>query len=179
MGQCPRGAAPEHRLSAGAAARHTLFGQRCPAIARPLPGARFARTIVVTEARDAAPGMIEGMMPLRPTAATRRQKRWGAAMAVLLLAAILAALGPARAGDFVDSAGRRVLLPEPIERVMPANPTAEVLVYVLAPARLGGAGRPARRGATARRHVPVLGWRPGMGPAGMAGTADGLRAPGL
>jgi iron complex transport system substrate-binding protein len=120
--------------------------------------------------------MIEGMMPLRPTAATRRQKRWGAAMAVLLLAALLAALGPARAGDFVDSAGRRVLLPEPIERVMPANPTAEVLVYVLAPERLVGASRPARRGAAASRHVPVLGWRPGMGPASMAETATRLHA---
>src|ERR1051326_7628750 len=94
---------------------------RCPS--RPLPGARFARTIVATEVRDAGPGMIEGMMPLRPTAATHRQKRWGAAMAVLLLAAFLAAPGPARAGDFVDSVGRRALLPEPIERVMPANPT--------------------------------------------------------
>ena len=99
-------------------------------------------------------------MPLRSTAATRRQKRWGAAIAVLLLAACLAGLGPAQAGDFVDSAGRRVLLPEPIERVMPANPTAEVLVFVLAPERLVGASRAARRGAAASRHVPVLGWRP-------------------
>ncbi|TMJ74341.1 MAG: iron ABC transporter substrate-binding protein [Alphaproteobacteria bacterium] len=116
------------------------------------------------------------MMPLRSTAATRRQKRWGAAIAVLLLAACLAGLGPAQAGDFVDSAGRRVLLPEPIERVMPANPTAEVLVFVLAPERLVGASRAARRGAAASRHVPVLGWRPGMGPASMAETAAQLRA---
>ena len=39
-------------------------------------------------------------MPLRSTAAARRPKRWGAAMAVLLLAACLAGLGPAQAGDF-------------------------------------------------------------------------------
>ena len=115
-------------------------------------------------------------MPLRSTAAARAQKRWGAAMAMLLLAACLAGPGPAQAGDFVDSAGRRVLLPEPIERVMPANPTAEVLVYVLAPERLVGASRAARRGAAASRHVPVLGWRPGMGPASMAETAAQLRA---
>ena len=116
-------------------------------------------------------------MPLRSTAANQQQKRWGgAALALLLLATFLAAFGPAQAGDFVDSAGRRVLLPEPIERVMPANPTAEVLVYVLAPGRLVGASRAARRGAAASRHVPVLGWRPGMGPASMAGTATRLRA---
>jgi len=35
------------------------------------------------------------MIPLRSTAAARAQKRWGAAMAVLLLAACLAGLGPA------------------------------------------------------------------------------------
>jgi iron complex transport system substrate-binding protein len=120
--------------------------------------------------------MIEGMMPLRSTAARLRQKRWGAALALLLLAAFLVAAGPVRAGEFVDSAGRRVLLPEPIERVMPANPAAEVLVYVLAPDTLVGASRAARRGAAGTRHVAVLGWRPGMGPASMADTARRLRA---
>src|SRR5205807_722883 len=104
----------------------------CPVRSLPAPSLRL-------RIRDAAPGTIEGMMPLRSTAAARAQKRWGAAMAMLLLAACLAGLGPAQAGDFIDSAGRRVLLPEPIERVMPANPTAEVLVFVLAPQRLVGA----------------------------------------
>ena len=59
---------------------------------------------------------------------------------------------------------------------MPASPTAEVLVYVLAPERLVGASRAARRGAAADRHVPVIGWRPGMGPVGTAETARQLGA---
>ena len=101
-------------------------------------------------------------------AVTCRRKRGVAALGFLLLAFFV---GAERAGaaDFVDSAGRRVLLPEPIERVMPANPAAEVLVYVLEPGKLAGADRAARPGAG--RRVAVLGWRPGMDPAVMAGTA--------
>jgi iron complex transport system substrate-binding protein len=116
------------------------------------------------------------MMPLRSPAAIYLQKRWGAALVLLLLAVLGVGVCPVRAADFVDAAGRRVLLPEPVERVMPASPTAEVLVYVLAPDRLVGASRAARHGAAAGRHVPVLGWRPGMGPVSMAETARQLRA---
>src|SRR5439155_361211 len=86
----------------------------------------------------------------------------GDVAALLLLA--LAAM-QARAGDFTDAAGRRVVLPAEPRHVMAASPTAEVLVSVLATDKLAGASRAARRGVGAGRRVPVLGWRPGMGPA--------------
>jgi len=96
-----------------------------------------------------------------------------AAMAAALLLLVLAAM-PARAGDFTDAAGRRVVLPPEPRHVMAASPTAEVLVSVLAADRLAGLSRVARRGVGAARRVPVLGWRPGMGPASMAETARRL-----
>jgi iron complex transport system substrate-binding protein len=113
-------------------------------------------------------------MPLRPSAARFRQKRCGAVLLLILLTAFFIGAGSARADDFMDAAGRRVVLPEPIGRVMAASPTAEVLVFVLAPDKLAGLSRPARRGGGAGRRVPVLAWRPGMGPASMAETARRL-----
>jgi iron complex transport system substrate-binding protein len=113
-------------------------------------------------------------MPLRPPAARFRQKRCGAALLLMLLPALFIGAGSARAADFMDAAGRRVVLPEPIEHVMAASPTAEVLVFVLAPDKLAGLSRPARRGGGAGRRVPVLSWRPGMGPGSMAETARRL-----
>jgi iron complex transport system substrate-binding protein len=115
-------------------------------------------------------------MPLRSLLAMFRKRCSDAALVLLLLASGVIGLGPARAGEFFDSAGRHVLIPEPVDRVMPASPTAEVLVYVLAPERLVGASRAARRGETASRRVAVLGWRPGMGPVGTADAARQLRA---
>jgi iron complex transport system substrate-binding protein len=117
---------------------------------------------------------LRGSMPLRPPAARFRQKRCGAALLLILLTAFFIGAGPARADDFMDAAGRHVVLPEPIRRVMAASPTAEVLVFVLAPDKLAGLSRPARRGGGAGRRVPVLSWRPGMGPASMAETARRL-----
>jgi iron complex transport system substrate-binding protein len=60
--------------------------------------------------------------------------------AVLVAALSLAVFGalPAAAGEFTDSAGRIVDIPEHVGRVMPADPAAEVLVYVLAPQKLDG-----------------------------------------
>jgi iron complex transport system substrate-binding protein len=113
-------------------------------------------------------------MPLRPLAARFRQKRRGGALLLMLLPAFFIGAGSARAADFMDAAGRRVVLPEPIEHVMAASPTAEVLVFVLAPDKLAGLSRPARRGGGAGRRVPVLSWRPGMGPGSMAETARRL-----
>jgi iron complex transport system substrate-binding protein len=70
---------------------------------------------------------------------------------------LLVAFG-AVAGEFTDSAGRIVVLPAQINRVMAAGPTAEVLVYVLAPDKLiGWAQLP--RGAMPARYarIPVVG----------------------
>ncbi len=50
-----------------------------------------------------------------------------AALAVVLAFIALGAL-PAVAGEFTDSAGRIVQLPDHVSRVMAADPTAEVLV---------------------------------------------------
>ena len=102
-------------------------------------------------------------MPLRSSAAC--------CVALLLLAAALfLAAGPACAADFTDAAGRRVALPARINRIMPAERNAEVLVFVLAPEKL--AAMSPVRGRVARR--PVLGWRPRSTPASMAATAQRL-----
>ena len=60
--------------------------------------------------------------------------------AVLVAALSLAVFGalPAAAGEFTDSAGRIVVIPEHVGKVLPADPAAEVLVYVLAPQKLAG-----------------------------------------
>ena len=49
---------------------------------------------------------------------------------------------PARAADFVDSAERYVVIPDRVGRVMAANQSAAVLVFVLAPEKLAGWSRP-------------------------------------
>ena len=67
-----------------------------------------------------------------------------AARIALLLFFALAAV-PARAGLFVDSAGRRVMLPDRIARVMPAGPSAAVFIYALAPDKLIGWAQPLSR----------------------------------
>jgi iron complex transport system substrate-binding protein len=59
-----------------------------------------------------------------------------APVAAFLLTILLAL--PGRAADFTDSAGRRVALPDHIGRVLTAGPTADVLVYMLAPDKLVG-----------------------------------------
>jgi iron complex transport system substrate-binding protein len=52
---------------------------------------------------------------------------------------------PARAADFVDSAERYVVIPDRIGRVMAAEQSAAVLVFVLAPEKLVGWSRPLTR----------------------------------
>lgn len=71
-----------------------------------------------------------------------------------------------------DSAGRRVEVPDRIERVFPAGPPAMVFLYVLAPQRLIGWTRGFRGGeadyvAAPYRDLPVLGRLAGRG-----GTAN-------
>src|SRR3954471_15261392 len=96
-----------------------------------------------------------------------------------LLALLLLAIGGsgARSAEVIDAAGRRVIVPAGIGRVMAAGPTAEVLVLVLAPDKLAGLGREPRRGALPPRfaRVPVVQWRPDGNPANMAEAALRLR----
>jgi iron complex transport system substrate-binding protein len=70
---------------------------------------------------------------------------------------------------FVDSAGRRVVLPAPIGRVMPAERNAEVLLQVLAPDKLN-VRRPiaGRGGMLPRSGAPAYDWSLAATPAGMA-----------
>jgi iron complex transport system substrate-binding protein len=94
--------------------------------------------------------------------------------ALLVFAAALSiAAGPAGAAPFLDAAGRRVILPDTISRILPAERNAEVLIYVLAPDKLAGmeAG-PGRAVGGARGLRPaVLRWRPRSTPDSMAATA--------
>ncbi len=72
-------------------------------------------------------------MPLRsPTA------RIAVLFACLLFAA------PVRAAVYVDAAGRRVTVPDQIERIMPAGPASAVFVYALVPDKLIGWTGPLR-----------------------------------
>src|SRR6266851_6612678 len=108
-------------------------------------------------------------MPLRSPAAVL------AAVFLPALAVFICA-GPARSADFTDAAGRRVVLPAEIRRILPAEPNAEVLVYVLAPDKLVGLSRLPGRSALLPRasRLPVLAWRPRSIPASMAETARQL-----
>ncbi len=94
-----------------------------------------------------------------------------------LAGAVFTPTGPARAADFTDAAGRRVVLPDPIRRIMPAERNAEVLVFVLAPERLTGLSGLPGRGALFPQaaRLPLLSWRPRSTPASMAETARQLR----
>ncbi|HWB48861.1 MAG TPA: ABC transporter substrate-binding protein [Stellaceae bacterium] len=96
-----------------------------------------------------------------------------------LVAAILLAAGgsrPVAAGEFPDSAGRIVVIPEHVGKVMAASPSAEVLVYVLAPQKLiGWARRPAGTAMPARyARLPVVGQLSGPGPTATAATVARL-----
>jgi len=105
-------------------------------------------------------------MPLRLPAALLGRNCWGAALLLLAVAA-----SPAWPAEFSDAAGRHVVLPDHIGRILPAERNAEVMVFVLAPDKLAAQSRGLRRGG-----VAVLGWRPRANPAGMAETARRLRA---
>jgi iron complex transport system substrate-binding protein len=63
---------------------------------------------------------------------------------ILLLLALALAVS-ARAAVFIDSAGRRVVLPDRIERILPAGPASAVFVYVLVPNKLIGWPEPLSR----------------------------------
>jgi len=78
-----------------------------------------------------------------------------------------------RAADFVDSAERYVVLPDRIGRVMAADQSAAVLVFVLAPEKLVGWSRPLSRGQRAYlpakfARLPVVGQLTGPTPTAAA-----------
>ncbi|MGH7048373.1 MAG: ABC transporter substrate-binding protein [Stellaceae bacterium] len=106
-------------------------------------------------------------MPLRSCAA------WAGVLIVCLLFA-----APVRATLFVDSAGRRVNVPEQVERIMPAGPASAVFVYVLVPDKLIGWTQPlsrARRTLLPAKYarLPVIGQLGGAVPT--ASAADVAR----
>jgi iron complex transport system substrate-binding protein len=83
-----------------------------------------------------------------------------AAWVTIFLLVLCAA--PDRAAAFVDSAERYVVVPERVGRVMAANQSAAVLVFVLAPEKLLGWSEPLPRGRRAflpakYARLPVLG----------------------
>ena len=105
-----------------------------------------------------------------------------AALATGLLLLAMAALGftaqPAVSAGFIDSAGRRVILPNGPMRIMPAERSAEVLVYVLAPDKLAGlellSGQTAKLPAGTR--PPVIRFGPDATPERVAQAARDYRA---
>jgi iron complex transport system substrate-binding protein len=96
-----------------------------------------------------------------------------AAMVAVMMLVIGGTL-PAAAGEFPDSSGRIVVIPDHINKVMAASPSAEVLVYVLAPQKLVGWARaPAGAGMPARyARLPVLGSLSGPLPTATAATVS-------
>ena len=87
-----------------------------------------------------------------------------ATIAALILFAVAAL--PARSAEFTDAAGRRVVLPARIGRVLPAGEAAAVLVYVLAPEKLAGWSRPMSKTYVPPRfaRLPVVGALAGANP---------------
>jgi iron complex transport system substrate-binding protein len=59
-------------------------------------------------------------------------------VAVAAVVALVALLTAATAREVIDSAGRKVEVPDRIERIMAAGPPASVLVYMLAPEKMIG-----------------------------------------
>lgn len=99
-------------------------------------------------------------MPFRAPAV--KSPRQPARMLILLaLLAGLMCLGrPARSAEFTDSAGRRVMLPPTVTRVLPADRTAEVLVLVLAPGKLAALENvPWRNALPNAAHDALISWR--------------------
>ena len=93
--------------------------------------------------------------------------RLPAAPTTLAFLLLLGAHG--RAADFVDSAERYVAVPDRIGRVMPADQSAAVLIYVLAPEKLIGWNRPLSREQRALMpaklaRLPVVGGLTGPNP---------------
>src|ERR1700738_876481 len=100
--------------------------------------------------------------------------RLPAAPTALVFLLLLAAHG--RAADFVDSTERYVAVPDRISRVMAADQSAAVLIYVLAPEKLVGWSRPLSRQQRALlpakvARLPVVGYLTGPNPTAAGAVA--------
>jgi iron complex transport system substrate-binding protein len=100
-------------------------------------------------------------------------------LGIVLVAAVcfgVCGVPPARAGEFTDSAGRIVVIPDHPNRIMAASPSAEVLVYVLAPQKLvGWARKPSHVAMPARyARLPETGELTGPRPTANAATVSRL-----
>ncbi len=79
---------------------------------------------------------------------------------VLAALAALVSLAAVAARDFVDDAGRRVTLPDKVERVYAAGPPASALVFAIAPDNLLAAHRlPFLHCVKRLRQQPCRAWR--------------------
>ncbi|ABD87542.1 iron ABC transporter substrate-binding protein [Rhodopseudomonas palustris] len=74
----------------------------------------------------------------------RTASRAAVLIALTLAALIVGAAAPAQARSVVDSAGRRVEVPDSIRRVFASGPPAGILLYVVAPEKMIGWGRAPR-----------------------------------
>jgi iron complex transport system substrate-binding protein len=105
-------------------------------------------------------------------AAIRRTCSGRIALAVAAVALLLGTAAPALARSVTDSAGRKVEVPDRIERVFAAGPPASILLYMLAPERMTGWPNPPTPEerpyiAAQYRDLPALGRLTGRG-----GTAN-------
>jgi iron complex transport system substrate-binding protein len=98
-------------------------------------------------------------------------------IAVLLIFLLVSA--PVGAAVFTDSAGRRVTLPDRVERIMPAGPASAVFVYALVPNKLIGWTEPLSRAQRALlpakfARLPVIGQLGGSTPTATAADVQRL-----
>lgn len=92
-----------------------------------------------------------------------------AAVAAVFAACVFGALPAVAAGEFTDSAGRIVVVPAHVSRVMPADWAAEVLIFVLDKNKLAAPGYGPHAAAPRYGRVPFVG--PLAGPNGAAAVA--------
>jgi len=91
------------------------------------------------------------------------------AVALLACLMLVAGVGQGQARELVDMVGRRVSLPDHIERIYAASPPSNLLVMALAPDRLIGLALPLKEGdkkflPPVVASLPVVGAGMGMGP---------------
>jgi iron complex transport system substrate-binding protein len=95
--------------------------------------------------------------------------RLHAAIAAVFTACVLGSLPAVAAGEFTDSAGRIVVVPARVSRVMPADWAAEVLIFVLDRGKLAAPGYGPHAAAPRYGRVPFVG--PLAGPNAAATVA--------